>query len=479
MSGTDAVFPVFLKLAGRRVLLVGGGTVAASKLAGLQEAGAEVVVVAPQVLASIERSGAPIVRRVFQPSDLDGVSFVVSAAPPDVNRQVSAVADACGLFVNAVDDPAHASAYLGGVVRRGGVTLSISTNGAAPALAGLLREGLDAVLPPDLHDWTSVARAARPGWKAGGVPMAARRPLLLEALNRIYGKQETRDRGRETGNRRPETGNGRRATRDGNQEGAPRGFVSLVGAGPGSPDLLTTRAVRALAAADLVLYDALVSAETLELAPHARRFPVGKRAGRPSISQNTIHKLMIRAARQGQRVVRLKGGDPFVFGRGGEEAIALRAAGVPFEVIPGVTSAVAAPLLAGIPVTHRGVSSGILVVSGHAESAWRDALASVAPGSVTLVILMGLDHRDAIASALVERGWSRDTLAAIVKGASWPEQHTAIGTLAELSSLGSDPDGLPGTIIVGDVVRLRALIATSNSDRERDLAHVERALEGA
>jgi siroheme synthase len=125
------------------------------------------------------------------------------------------------------------------------------------------------------------------------------------------------------------------------------------------------------------------------------------------------------------------------------------------------------------------VSSGVLVVSGHAESAWRDALASVAPGSVTLVILMGLDHRDVIASALVERGWSPDTLAAIVKGASWPEQHTAIGTLAELSSLAPEPDGLPGTIIIGDVVRLQALIATLDADGERDLVHVERALEGA
>ena len=159
-----------------------------------------------------------------------------------------------------------------------------------------------------------------------------------------------------------------------------KGFVSLVGAGPGDPDLLTLRAARALAAADLVLYDALVARETLDLAPRAQRFSVGKRAGRASMDQETINRLLVRAARRGKRVVRLKGGDPFVFGRGGEEALALVAAGVPCEVVPGVSSAVAAPALAGIPVTHRGLASAFVVVSGHAESAWRPVLDGLAPG---------------------------------------------------------------------------------------------------
>ena len=168
------------------------------------------------------------------------------------------------------------------------------------------------------------------------------------------------------------------------------GLVSLVGAGPGDPDLLTRKAVRRLAEADLVLYDALISPEALELAPRARRFYVGKRAGRPHVSQETIHRMMIRSARRGLRVVRLKGGDPFVLGRGGEEALALVAAGVPFEVVPGISSAVAAPALAGIPVTHRGLSAAFAVVSGHAESAWRPVLESLAPNALTLVVLMGL-----------------------------------------------------------------------------------------
>src|SRR5262245_63191946 len=165
------------------------------------------------------------------------------------------------------------------------------------------------------------------------------------------------------------------------------GLVSLVGAGPGDPGLLTRAALVRLRRADLVLYDALVSDDVLRLARRARRFPVGKRAGRPSMPQQTIHALMIRAARRGQRVVRLKGGDPFVFGRGGEEALALRAANVPFEVVPGVTSAIAAPALAGIPVTHRGTASAFAVIAGHAPSSSERVLESIARGTLTLVLL--------------------------------------------------------------------------------------------
>jgi uroporphyrin-III C-methyltransferase/precorrin-2 dehydrogenase/sirohydrochlorin ferrochelatase len=183
------VYPVFLKLAGRRVLLVGGGRVAAAKLDGLLAAGAEVTVVAPQISPALEREGVVLVRRPFRPEDLDGVWWVVAAAPPDVNRQVQAAAEPEHLFVNAVDDPAHATAYLGSIVRRDGVTMAISTNGRAPALAGLLREALDAWLPQDLERWMQAADAARREWKESGVPMEQRRPMLLETLNRLYEKK--------------------------------------------------------------------------------------------------------------------------------------------------------------------------------------------------------------------------------------------------------------------------------------------------
>lgn len=245
-----------------------------------------------------------------------------------------------------------------------------------------------------------------------------------------------------------------------------RGRVFLVGAGPGDPELLTRKAARCLAEADLVLYDALVSPEALALAPRAQRFRVGKRAGRASIQQGTINELMIRAARQGKRVVRLKCGDPFVLGRGGEEAVALRAAGIPVEVVPGVTSASAAPALAGIPVTHRGSASGVLLVSGHAPEIYGELLSAAPPQHVTIVVLMGLQHRDDIARRLMAHGWPPSAPAAIVFGASTARQSTWTGVLGEIGNAPLPPGDLPGTIIVGEVVRLRGLIHTVEAEED-------------
>ena len=238
------------------------------------------------------------------------------------------------------------------------------------------------------------------------------------------------------------------------------GFVSLVGAGPGDPELLTLRALRRLRDADLVLNDALVHADLLELAPKAQRFYVGKRAGRHSIDQDGIHRLMIRAARRGQRVVRLKAGDPFVLGRGGEEALALEAAGIAYEVVPGLSSAIAAPLLAGIPVTHRGLASGFAVVSGHAESAYAPILDGIAPGAMTLVVLMGVKARGAIAGRLIARGWPDATPAALLFGASQPGSFTRLTTLGGLVGSGGDDiaTDLPGVLVIGEVVSLAGAI---------------------
>ena len=184
-----ALFPVFLKLAGRRVLVVGGGPVATSKIGALVAAGAEIIVVAPVMTPGIDASAVTRHRREFRPDDLEGAWLVVAAATPEVNREVARAAEVRGVFVNAVDDPPNATAYLGGVVRRAGVTLAISTNGRAPALAGLLREALDAVLPADLERWVAEARAIRPRWIAKRVPMADRRPQLLRALNALYARR--------------------------------------------------------------------------------------------------------------------------------------------------------------------------------------------------------------------------------------------------------------------------------------------------
>jgi uroporphyrin-III C-methyltransferase/precorrin-2 dehydrogenase/sirohydrochlorin ferrochelatase len=238
------------------------------------------------------------------------------------------------------------------------------------------------------------------------------------------------------------------------------GFVSLVGAGPGDPDLLTLRALRRLREADLVLNDALVQTELLELAPTAQRFYVGKRAGRHSIDQDGIHRLMVRAAQRGQRVVRLKCGDPFVLGRGGEEALALEAAGIAYEIVPGISSALAAPALAGIPLTHRGLATGFAVVSGHAAEAYAPILDGITPGSLTLVVLMGIRARGAIASHLVTRGWSASTPTAIIYGASHPDSITWLGDLASLGEA-SFATELPGIIVVGEVVSLASQIGAS------------------
>jgi uroporphyrin-III C-methyltransferase / precorrin-2 dehydrogenase / sirohydrochlorin ferrochelatase len=241
-----------------------------------------------------------------------------------------------------------------------------------------------------------------------------------------------------------------------------RGFVSLVGAGPGDPELLTRKAARRLAEADVVFYDALVSRETLDLAsPHAQRFLVGKRAGRPSVEQGTIHRLMIRGALRGKRVVRLKCGDPFVLGRGGEEALALAAAGIPFEVVPGLTAAVTAPALAGIPVTHRGLASAFLVVSGHTDAAYRPVFETLAANSLTVVILMGLASRGAVADLLLSRGWRAATPAAVCLASGSPEAYTWIGTLGTLGAapVGAEQASAPGTIVIGEVVAIGAELA--------------------
>lgn len=472
------LLPLFLALEGRDVVLVGGGMVATAKLPSLLAAGARVRVVAPVVAAEIERAGVEIVRREFVATDLDGAWLVVAAATPEANREVAAAAEPRRLFVNAVDDPANASAFLSGTVRRDGVTIAVSTSGHAPALTALVREALDALLPADLNRWMAEARRQRRIWRRDQVPMGDRKPRLLQALNGLYNK-----------------GIGQRAEGEGQTNVSPlpsalrppmaesesqRGHVSLVGAGPGDPGLLTRKAIARLRTADLVLYDALIDDRVLGYARKAQRFFAGKRAGRPGgdgprrllgapmkgMSQQTIHAVMIRAARRGRRVVRLKGGDPFVLGRGGEEALALQRAGVPFDVVPGVSSAIAAPGLAGIPVTHRGVSAAFLVVSGHDVEAFRSAVLTLHPNAVTLVVLMGAARSEAIARALVECGWSPDTPAAVVTNASAPDQQVWRGTLGQLpdGSRGSNDSDGPATIVVGDVV---ALMADAAAEIER------------
>jgi len=232
------------------------------------------------------------------------------------------------------------------------------------------------------------------------------------------------------------------------------GFVSLVGAGPGDPDHLTQKAARRLREADLVLYDALVSKEVREIASKALLIGVGKRAGKEQTPQREIERLLIEGARQGLNVVRLKGGDPFVFGRGGEEALALQQAGVPFEIVPGVTTAIAAPALAGIPVTHRGLSPGFIVLNGSDLEAVDRVVSSIAPRSLTIVVLMGIGPRASIAERLIARGWDPETPSAIVIGAATNEMWTWRGPLSNLPAAVLRASSAPGTLVIGDVAGL-------------------------
>ena len=231
------------------------------------------------------------------------------------------------------------------------------------------------------------------------------------------------------------------------------GRVSLVGAGPGDPGLLTRRAIARLRAAELVLYDALIDERILRYARKAQRFFVGKRAGHHAMTQDAIHRLLIRGARRGKHVVRLKGGDPFVFGRGGEEALALQRAGIPYDVVPGISSAIAAPAAAGIPVTHRGVSTAFLVVSAHDEASFAAATQGIPPNRLTLVVLMGLGRSVAIACRLIDASWSRRTPVAVITDATTATQQIWRGTLDDLAEDRVVVNSRSaGTIVIGDVV---------------------------
>ena len=243
------------------------------------------------------------------------------------------------------------------------------------------------------------------------------------------------------------------------------GRVTLVGAGPGDPELLTVRGARRLGEADLVLYDALSSAAMRALAPGARWFYVGKRACRNSIDQEVLNRLMIKHARRGRHVVRLKCGDPFVFGRGGEEVLALSAAGIPVEVVPGLSTAIAAPALAGIPVTHRGLSSSFVVITGHHAHTYGPLLDALPAQGLTLVVLMGVRQRAAIATRLCGAGWPESTPAALVMGAATAQAWRWTGALGELGAAEIPPAVMeaPGMLVIGDVVSLADRIGCSVS----------------
>jgi uroporphyrin-III C-methyltransferase/precorrin-2 dehydrogenase/sirohydrochlorin ferrochelatase len=480
-------YPVGLDLADKDVLVVGGGTIAEGKIDQLLECGARVTLVSPTAtprLVALAAQGAlRWVERRFEPSDveLDGrAAWIVIAASDDraANAEVAAAARAAGRLVNAVDDVPNCDFIAMSVLRRGDLQVAISTGGGSPAMARWLREELEARLPDELGTLLDLLAEARLELKAGQrIPAYAtwRRaitPDLLRALADGKRDEAKRKLFEALGLRPLPLGEGRgEGVLAGRGDALTltlsqreRGIVYLVGAGPGDPDLITRRGAELLRAADVVVHDRLVDARLLRLArPEAELIDVGKTAGGHYTPQEQINRLLVGAARDGKTVVRLKGGDPFVFGRGGEEALALAAAGLRFEVVPGVSSAVAAPAYAGVPVTHRGLASSFTVVTGHgaaSDQPLEAALAAYARAGGTLVVLMGLARLTAIAEGLRAAGCRPDTPVAVVQAASGPEQRTVTGTLADIAGRVASA-GLvsPATIVVGDVVALREHLA--------------------
>lgn len=416
-----AYFPFFMDLEGREGLVVGGGAVAARKIEKLLPYGPRLTVAAPELLPEIEAlPGLILLRRAFVPAMLEGKRFVIAATDDrEANREIAALCRERGILVNAVDDKEQCTFLFPALVKRGDLTVGVSTAGASPSAAAWVKRRAAEAVPEDfgelldyLASLRSMVRARVPEERRAAVfsrlfsvCLEGGFPLEKAALEAVLA-------------------------------GAPKaGKVYLVGAGCGAADLITVRGLRLLERCGAVVYDDLLSMELLDAAPEsAERIYVGKRRGRHSIAQEDVSALLIAKAREGKTVVRLKGGDPFVFGRGGEEALALQAAGIEWEYVPGVTSAVAVPGEAGIPVTHRGVSRGFHVVTAHTADA-PDGLPSdledLARLPGTLVFLMGLSQLEEIARRLMGAGLPRSTPAAVIGGKNAPR--AVRGTLGDIA----------------------------------------------
>jgi uroporphyrin-III C-methyltransferase/precorrin-2 dehydrogenase/sirohydrochlorin ferrochelatase len=457
-------FPVFFDLNAQKVLIVGGGEVALRKLALLERAGAAITVVAPELAREIEeRADAGKIRaevREFVPQDLEGARLVVVATHRRaLNRWIANLSDARGIPVNVVDDREASRFIVPALIDRDPVLVAVSTGGTSPVLARRLRERLEAAIPQRIGDLASWLRALR---------HAARRRLRgTDARRRFF--EEIVD------------GAAGRRFADGDLKGAQRiaqrllagasgaapasGEVTLVSAGPGDPDLLTLKALRALQDADVILHDRLVPAAVLDMARRdAARMCVGKAAGNIGSTQDEINELLIGQARQGKRVVRLKGGDAFIFGRGGEELEALRKAQISYSVIPGVTAAIGAAAYAGIPLTHRDFAHSVTFVTGHANAGGRepDWAALAKPGN-TAVFYMGLARIEHIAAQLRKHGAADTTAAAVIAQGTLNNQRVIAGTLATIAAETARARiESPALLIVGDVVSLHASLAWFN-----------------
>ncbi len=465
------MYPVTLNLRGRRCLVVGGGAVALRKVLGLLEEGAQVTVVTPQAVADLEeqaRSGrVALETREYRPGEASGYALVLAATDQrDVNRQVFDDAEAAGVWVNVADDPELCSFHLPARLRRGQLQVAIGSGGRAPFATRRVRQLLERRLGPEWQPWADTAARFRDEVRRRGLPVAEREKAFElffgetvdpQGLRARVPSAEEQDAWIEAagGGRRPGP-NRERSTPSGPDGQA--GFVSLVGAGPGCAGLLTLRGRQRLLAAQDVVYDRLaVPALPCDLPGDVKLHPVGKEAGQHPMPQDEINALLVRLGREGRRAVRLKGGDPAVFGRGGEEAEALAAAGIPFEIVPGVTSGVAVPAWIGVPVTHRGEAVRLTLVTAH-ESIKRggpqvrwDLMAQ--DPHATIVGYMGVTALPNVVSELLRSGMSPKTPAAMVQHGSTAAQRSVVSTLADLPDAVVEAGlGPPGLFVIGPSV---------------------------
>jgi uroporphyrin-III C-methyltransferase / precorrin-2 dehydrogenase / sirohydrochlorin ferrochelatase len=449
-------FPLFLDLHERRVVVIGGGPVAERKIDLLVQSGARIHIVAPALTDALkirvmagEITHEP---RDFEPADLDGARLAIAATDsPHVNEAVALAADARNILVNVVDGAALSSGILPAIVDRSPLIIAIGTEGSAPVLARHVRALLESVVDESLGRLAGLLGRWRARIKQR-VPGAGARRRLYERI--IDGP--VADRVREARDAQAERVLAQLLAKDGED---PAGLVQIVGAGPGDPGLLTLNALRALQRADVVLYDRLVSREVLKLARReALMIDAGKSAGGHGLHQARIHALMLEHASRGLRVVRLKGGDPFVFGRGGEEIEFLRANRISYEVLPGITAAIACAAYAGIPLTHRDHAASLRVVTAHCRGAidavdWR----MLADQRETLAIYMAVNSVDRVQRELLRHGRSPETPVAFVENGSRPDQRVIIGTLGEAAALGAAHQiKSPALLIVGTVAALGA-----------------------
>ena len=451
--------PISLRIRDARVLLVGGGQVATRKARLLLQAGARLTVVAPaieeELQALLASSGGNWDSAQYSASALAGAVLVVAATPlRQVNQQVYLDATAQRLPVNVVDAPDLCSFIFPAIVERTPLTIAISSGGASPVLVRQLRRKIEAMVP---------AACGRLAIFAGRLRGAVKQALPAAGARRLFWEQSVDGTVGElvlAGKEAQAEALLRQQLRD--SDTLHRGEVYLVGAGPGDPDLMTFKALRLLQSADVVLYDRLVAPAILEMARRdAERIYVGKARAEHAVPQGDINQLLLTLARQGKRVVRLKGGDPFIFGRGGEEIELLAANGIPFQVIPGITAASAAACYGGIPLTHRDYASSVRFVAGHLkDGTLAHNWGSFQSESETLVFYMGLAGLPIICEQLQRHGRGGDTPVALVERATTPEQRVLTGTLATMAQIvqGAQPRA-PTLIIVGNVVRLHARLA--------------------